>query len=178
MTALREIFITFFDTSNSAKASSDKEKLLVSMETSEQSLNPFYDHTNDDELLELQRHDSNADFYITSNSNRFSNILPRMTSISPINVKGRGDTTTSRNSDFSSSEKGPLLLSGNDPLRDRDALERIDEAENDDSALSPNPIKSLDLVSLDDTDEGQVSNSIDEMEGALNMPNTNRRVTI
>ena len=77
-----------------------------------------------------------------------------MTSISPINVKGRVDTTTSRNSDVSQSDKGNLLLSANDPLRDRDALERIDEAENDDSNLSPNPIKSLDLVSLDDTDEG------------------------
>jgi len=43
VTALREIFVTFFDTSNRNKASSEKEKLLVSMETCEQSMNPFHD---------------------------------------------------------------------------------------------------------------------------------------
>ena len=63
VTALRDIFITFFDTSNRSKAHSDKEKLLVSMEMSESSLNPFYDHTRDDELFEQNNRHGDTGLY-------------------------------------------------------------------------------------------------------------------
>lgn len=69
VSALRDIFITFFDTSNRNKGNSNKENLLVSMETSEQSLNPFYDYTRvhevDNNLLNADMH---ADYYFSSRS--------------------------------------------------------------------------------------------------------------
>ena len=82
VTALREIFVTFFDTSNRNKASSEKEKLLVSMETCEQSMNPFHDFStgyDENDGQDMYRSETNdMTMYQSSFSqSRFNSVLTR-----------------------------------------------------------------------------------------------------
>jgi len=79
---LREIFITFFDTSKVDKGSSDMEKLLVSMETRETSVNPFY--VEPDETGE-----ADASVLMTGrDSSRFGNIMRYSSMDDPMNANG------------------------------------------------------------------------------------------
>ena len=175
VTALREIFVTFFDTSNRNRAASDKEKLLVSMESSEQSMNPFHEYNSEDEKEIYGRADSVADYMYAStsgaNNYRFTNILGRHNSL----MNNSESNFDDRNSYASNRDFDQIMLlrgkdSGGDPR-----LKEVEEADSfNEETLSPDKTP---IARLTDQDES-IAISNEESKNMIKLPGLERKATL